>query len=240
MLCLLFWAGSQRAVVVHCCFSSHASPSFFRPRTKPNPHTQPLSCPTPTLNSNLPAQAWIRASVRLRSPRHSLLHIHVQTALCSLFNHLICDCICWSKCLSALINLYHSLCERVCVSLHCTHTVPIGLVMSQRGETGGVMRRMWDDMTAQVCPPDIIDGHWLLERKLKLPNTLVFSLCYTIKGLVHQNVICTIEITFGLDVKHCCSFILVHARMEVFFRTDSWSHTDRLHCMTNDSVASFR
>lgn len=49
MLCLLFWAGSQRAVVVRCCFTIHASPSLSTLNKPPA-----LSSLTPTLDSNTP------------------------------------------------------------------------------------------------------------------------------------------------------------------------------------------
>ncbi len=77
MLCLLFWAGSQRAVVVCCCFSIHASPSLST-LNQPPPHTEP---PTPFLSHSHPELqhtylAQIRTCVLIRPPQNRDTHSH--------------------------------------------------------------------------------------------------------------------------------------------------------------------
>lgn len=74
MLCLLFWAGSQRAVVVRCCFSIHASTPLFLPWA--NSTTRPPFSPTPTLSSTAATIPGLDEDMCFPQTTPALSHTH--------------------------------------------------------------------------------------------------------------------------------------------------------------------
>lgn len=53
--------------------------------------------------------------------------------------------------------------------MHHTQSANSAAAEPAKREKGGVMWGMWADMTAQVCPPDIIDRQLLMEETLSQP-----------------------------------------------------------------------
>lgn len=111
MLCLLFWSGSQRAVVVHCWFSIHACPSLSTLNELQHP---------PWTQTYLYHQLW--AGSKCQSPYPATLPHTCHTcesALCSFF---------LSTYLSLSIFVLESDCACLCMFAHTvgwthTHTV---------------------------------------------------------------------------------------------------------------------
>lgn len=103
MLCLLFWSGSQRAVVVHCWFSIHACPSLSTLNELQHP---------PWTQTYLYHQLWAGSKCALLSlpiQPHSLTHVtHANLPFAVFSYQLICHC----------PSLSWSLTVRVFVCLH--------------------------------------------------------------------------------------------------------------------------
>lgn len=137
MLCLLFWSGSQRAVVVHCWFSIHACPSLSTLNELQHP---------PWTQTYLYHQLW--AGSKCQSPYPATLPHTCHTcesALCSFF---------LSTYLSLSIFVLESDCACLCMFAHTvgwthTHTLWLVLLLSQLREGMGSCERnvIWHDCT---------------------------------------------------------------------------------------------
>lgn len=129
MLCLLFWSGSQRAVVVCCWFSIHACPSLSTLNELQHPPW------TPTY---LQHQLWAGLKwVLLRVPLHTDTLSHTCT-ICPLQSFLI-----------SLFVSVHLHPGRLCVLHVCTysrtHTLTQTVISSAAEPATRASRELWEE-----------------------------------------------------------------------------------------------